>query len=122
MIPLLYKFKIPSLQLFSVCGCTARFVSALGGNPKDRFCHEEAQILLALFSELVLPDPETAFPSCNPVFNCMCLSGSNTSWAKGLDMSFFGGRGLPRTIFLYFSSQLKDEGRPKAAFWDCTEI
>ena len=69
----------------------------------------------------ILPDPEPAFPSCNPESSCMCFRGSNTSVAKGLDMSLFGGRGLPRTIFLYFSSQLKDEGRPKAAFCDCTE-
>ena len=27
------------------CGCTARFVSDLVGNPEDRFSHNEAQII-----------------------------------------------------------------------------
>ena len=34
-IPLLYK----PLSIF--CGCTARFVSDLVGNPEDRFSHNE---------------------------------------------------------------------------------
>ena len=28
------------------CGCTARFVSDLVGNPEDRFSHNEAHILI----------------------------------------------------------------------------
>ena len=40
-IPLLSKFK----PLAILCGCTARFVSDLVGNPEDRFCHNEAQII-----------------------------------------------------------------------------
>ena len=42
-IPLLFKsenFKL--LAIF--CGCTARFVSDLVGNPEDRFSHNEAHI------------------------------------------------------------------------------
>ena len=42
-IPLLSKsenFKL--LAIF--CGCTARFVSNLVGNPEDRFSHNKAQI------------------------------------------------------------------------------
>ena len=31
------------------CGCTARFVSDLVGNPEDRFSHNEAQIPVAYF-------------------------------------------------------------------------
>ena len=41
-IPLLPKSKISSLAMF--CGCTARFVSDLVGNPEDRFSHNEAQL------------------------------------------------------------------------------
>ena len=38
-IPLLPNFE----AIF--CGCTARFVSDLVGNPKDRFSHNEAQMM-----------------------------------------------------------------------------
>ena len=38
-IPLPPKYKISSF-----CGCTARFVSDLVGNPRDRFSHNEAHI------------------------------------------------------------------------------
>ena len=31
------------------CGCTARFVSDLVGNPEDRFSYNEAQIPVAYF-------------------------------------------------------------------------
>ena len=31
------------------CGCTARFVSDLVGNPEDRFSHNEAQIPVVYF-------------------------------------------------------------------------
>ena len=34
---------IKSLAIF--CGCTARFVSDLVGNPEDRFSHNEVQIM-----------------------------------------------------------------------------
>ena len=38
-----------SIQMFKplaiLCGCTARFVSYLVGNPVDRFSHNEAQII-----------------------------------------------------------------------------
>ena len=52
----------------------------------------------------------------------MCLSGSKTSVANGLDaISFFRGSGESSTDILYFSSQLNVDGRPKAAFCDCTE-
>ena len=37
-IPLLSK------PLAILCGCTARFVSDLVGNPEDRFSHNEAHI------------------------------------------------------------------------------
>ena len=36
---LLHKSEISSLAI--LCGCTARFVSDLVGNPKVRFCHDE---------------------------------------------------------------------------------
>ena len=43
-IPLLSKSEIfKPLAIF--CGCTARFVSDLVGNPEDRFSHNEAQII-----------------------------------------------------------------------------
>ena len=45
-IPILPKsefFKPPA----TFCGCTARFVSDLVGNPEDRFSHNEAQMLRA---------------------------------------------------------------------------
>ena len=38
-IPLLPKSEIKALAIF--CGCTARFVSDLVGNPEDRFSHNE---------------------------------------------------------------------------------
>ena len=41
-IHLLSKYEISSL-LAIFCGCTARFVLDLGGNPEDRFSHNEAQ-------------------------------------------------------------------------------
>ena len=42
-IPLLSKSKnLKTLAIF--CGCTARFVSDLVGNPEDRFYHNEAQM------------------------------------------------------------------------------
>ena len=41
-LSLLPKFK----TLASFCGCTARFVSDLGGNLKDRFCHDAAQMIV----------------------------------------------------------------------------
>ena len=44
-IPLLPKSEIfQSLAIF--CGCRARFLSDLVGNPEDRFSHNEAQIIL----------------------------------------------------------------------------
>ena len=42
-IPLLPKSK-NSKPLAIFCGCTARFVLDLVGNPEDRFSHNEAQI------------------------------------------------------------------------------
>ena len=42
-IPLVSKFEIfKPLAIF--CGCTARFVSDLIGNPEDRFTHDAAHI------------------------------------------------------------------------------
>ena len=42
-IPLLSKIR--NLKLLVIfCGCTARFVSGLVGNPEDRFSHNEAHI------------------------------------------------------------------------------
>ena len=43
-IPLLSKSEIfKPLAIF--CGCAARFVSDLFGNPEDRFSHNEAHIV-----------------------------------------------------------------------------
>ena len=45
-IPLLFKIRnFKPLAIF--CGCTARFVLGLVGNPEDRFSHNEAQIISA---------------------------------------------------------------------------
>ena len=43
--------KFNPLAIF--CDCTARFVSALVGNPEDRFSHNEAQIFLFKFQSCV---------------------------------------------------------------------
>ena len=43
-IPLLPKFIRNFKPLANFCGCKARFVSDLVGNPEDRFSHDEAQI------------------------------------------------------------------------------
>ena len=40
--PLLSKSIFKLLAIF--CGCTARFVSDLVGNPEDRFSHNEAHL------------------------------------------------------------------------------
>ena len=40
LLPLIQKFK----HIAILCGCTARFVSDLVGNPEDRFSHNEAHI------------------------------------------------------------------------------
>ena len=37
------------------CGCTARFVSDLVGNPEDRFSHNEAHIYVTVRKEKSLP-------------------------------------------------------------------
>ena len=47
-IPLLPKFIRNFKPLAILCGCAARFVSDLVGNPEDRFSHNEAQIGTAL--------------------------------------------------------------------------
>ena len=44
-IALLPKSEISSNRLAIFCGCTARFVSDLVGNPEDRLSHNEAQLL-----------------------------------------------------------------------------
>ena len=41
-IPQLHKSEIKPLAIF--CGCTARFVSDLVGNPEDRFSHDAAHM------------------------------------------------------------------------------
>ena len=39
-------FLNPKFQASSIfCGCTARFVSDLVGNPEDRFSHNEAHLM-----------------------------------------------------------------------------
>ena len=43
-IPLLPKSEFSSQQAI-FCGCTARFVPDLVGNPEDRFSHNEAHIV-----------------------------------------------------------------------------
>ena len=43
IIPLLHKSQISRLD--TVCCCTARFVSDLVGNPEDRFCRDEANLV-----------------------------------------------------------------------------
>ena len=45
------------------CGCTARFVSDLVGNPEDRFSHNEAHMLSTSVS--VLFSPVTCADSIN---------------------------------------------------------
>ena len=42
--PLLPKSEISIKPLAILCGCTARFVSYLVGNPEDRFSHNEAHM------------------------------------------------------------------------------
>ena len=42
---LLPKYGISSLQSSHFCGCTARLVLDLVGNPKDRFFHNEAHFV-----------------------------------------------------------------------------
>ena len=42
------NFKPPAI----FCGCTARFVSDLVGNPEDRFSHNEAQMSFDLDSQI----------------------------------------------------------------------
>ena len=44
-MPLLSKSEILKF-LVNFCGSTARFVSALVGNPEDRFSHNEAHIII----------------------------------------------------------------------------
>ena len=44
-IPLLSKSEISS-PLSIVCGCTGQFVSYLVGNPKDRFSHNTAHMIM----------------------------------------------------------------------------
>ena len=39
------NFKSPAI----FCGCTARFMSDLVGNPEDRFSHNEAHIIKQIF-------------------------------------------------------------------------
>ena len=40
----LYFLNLNFKPLIIFCGCTARFVSDLVGNPEDQFSHDEAQI------------------------------------------------------------------------------
>ena len=47
-IPLLSKYEI-SMLLASLCGCIARCVSDLVGNPEDRFSHNEAHFTFGFF-------------------------------------------------------------------------
>ena len=44
-IPLLFKFR-NFKPLAVLCGCTARFMSDLVGNPEDRFSHNEADLIV----------------------------------------------------------------------------
>ena len=44
------SFKIRNFKpLATLCGCTARFVSDLVGNPEDRISHNEAQLRFDAF-------------------------------------------------------------------------
>ena len=45
-VPLLSKFIQNFKPLAILCGCRARFVWDLVGNPEDRFSHNEAQIVV----------------------------------------------------------------------------
>ena len=48
-------FYLNFKPLAILCGCTARFVSDLVGNPEDRFSHNEAHLVIlpfAFFSHL----------------------------------------------------------------------
>ena len=51
-IPLLPKSKISSL----FCGCKARFVPDLVGNPEDWFSHNEAHLMFVYSRETVQMD------------------------------------------------------------------
>ena len=37
---------LPKSEIASFCGCTARFVSDLVGNPEDRVSHDEAHLII----------------------------------------------------------------------------
>ena len=46
-------FLNPKFQASIFCGCTARFVSDLVGNPEDRFSHNEAHSIFEFSAEWV---------------------------------------------------------------------
>ena len=54
------------------CGCTARFVSDLVGNPEDRFSHNKALIILFTAAPKIdMPMSDvTVMPGDSVVFNC----------------------------------------------------
>ena len=45
IVQFLYMYFLNFKPLAIFCGCTARFVSDLVGNPEDRLSHDEAQML-----------------------------------------------------------------------------
>ena len=55
--PLLFK------HLIILCGCTARFVSDLVGNPGDRFPHKKAHMIKMQGKKEVVIPPLTNGPS-----------------------------------------------------------
>ena len=72
------NLNFKSLAIFS--GCTARFVSDLVGNPKDRFSQNEAQLKL-----LPLLSCHTRHLESSPRLNMsLNVNTSNWSFSKGL--------------------------------------
>ena len=57
-IPLLPKSEISSLRLAIFCGCSARFVSDLVGNPEYRFSHNEAHFCSVTSARIKVTIPE----------------------------------------------------------------
>ena len=71
-IPLLPKYDKP---LAILCGCTARFVLDLVGNPEDRFSHNEAHLIVLLHKTF----PSDVLLNCSstdqvPIYLKNCIS------------------------------------------------
>ena len=61
------SFLTPKFQASSLfCGCTARFVSDLVGNPEDRISRDAAQIYFTILMFLLIARHFTAMDSTDP--------------------------------------------------------